>query len=126
VTLSKFDDSRDKGVLRSIIDKWFAFKDGSNGKKRGWGDFEMGNLDSSKEVIGSVINTRSDIVIMFRVGHPEDDHMVKPIMLFESANILSEVLKMGLLVTTRDHIIHASLLVGGNEVGVANRGERLA
>jgi hypothetical protein len=126
VILGKFNDSRDEGVLRGIIDKWFAFEDGSNGKKRGWGDFKMGNLDSSEEVIGSVINTRSDIVIMFHVGHPEDDHMVKPILLFESANILSEVLKIGLLVATRDHIICTSLLVGGNKVGVANQGERLA
>src|ERR1700722_10089974 len=123
---SKFDYPRNESVLRSTVDKRFTFKYRRNSKKCRRGDFGMGGSDRRKKVVGGVIDTRNDIAVALSVGGPEHDDPIKTVGFLEFANIGAKVLEVGLLIGTRNEVVRASLLVGGNKIRIVNRRQRIA
>lgn len=65
VALSKLDSSRDECVLRSTIDERLSFENGSYSEKSRGGDFGMGRLDRSEQVICGVVDTRDEVTVMY-------------------------------------------------------------
>jgi len=76
------------------------------------------HLDGTEEVVRSVVDTGDYVAVTFRVGGPEDDHSIKPIVLLELPDIRTDVLEVCSLVSTWNHIVSASFLIRSNEVGV--------
>ena len=124
VTLSELDDTRNKGVLGSAIDEWLTLKNGRDSEESGRGDLGVGCLNGGKEVIGRIIDTRDDVTVTLSVGGPEDDDAVEAVLPLEPANVGTDVLEVNLLVGSRNDVVGASLLVGSDEVGIVNGGQR--
>ena len=120
MTLSELDSSWNKGVLGSTVDEGLTFQDGRNCKKSGGGDLRVGEFDGSKEIVRSVVNTRNNVAVALGVGGPEDDDSLEFMVLLELPDVRADVLEVCGLVSTRNHIVSARLLVRGNEVGVVN------
>jgi hypothetical protein len=125
VALSKLDDSRNKGVLGSTIDEWLAFEDGGDGEEGGGRNLGVRRLDSCEDIIGSIVDSGNDVAVTLSVGSPENNNAVKVVLLFEVADVGSDMLEVRLLVGTWNKIVSAGLLVGSDEVGIVNGGEGL-
>lgn len=125
VLLSKLNSTRNKGVLRRAIDKRCALQDTGNSKDGGRRDLLVTLLNSLEKVIGSVVDTINEVGESLSVGGPQNNHLVKVVVGLEVANVLSEVLDMshrGL--GALNDVVSSVFLVGGNEVGVVDGGER--
>lgn len=83
-------------------------------------------LDRVQEVVSSVIDARNDVAVTLGVGSPENNDAVETVVRLEFANVGTDVIKVGLLVRAGNKIIRALLLIGRNEVGIIDRGKRLA
>lgn len=125
VRFSEGDAARDEGVLRSAVDEGTVFEDGSDGKECGRRDFGVRLLDGLEEVLGGVVDARDDVRVTLGVGCPEDDDLVKIVSGLELADVATDMLQMSLLVISGDQVVCASFLVGGDEVRVVDRRQRL-
>ena len=125
VALSELDGTRDEGVLGSAIDEGLTLENGCNGEESGRGDLSMRSLDRLEQVVRCVVDSGDDVAVALGVGGPEDNNTIQVILLLELADVRTDMLKVCLLVFTWDQIVGTSLLVGSDEIGVVDRGERL-
>jgi hypothetical protein len=125
MTFSESNNTRNKGVLRSSINKGLSLKDSSDGEESRGRNFRVGRFDRGQEVVRRVVDTRNNIAVPLGVRSPKDNNSVKTIVILELANIGANVLEMSLFVVSRDEVISASLLVGGDEIRIVDGWERL-
>jgi hypothetical protein len=126
MTFSEVDDTGNKGVLRSTVDKGFTFENSSDSEKGRRRNLGVRGFDRVQEVIGCIVDSRNDVAVPLSVGSPEDDDAIKVIVLLKLANIGTDVLKVSLLISTRDEIVSALLLVSSDKVGVVDGREGLS
>ena len=86
----------------------------------------MRSLDSVQEVISGVINARYNVAVTLSVGGPKDDNTVQFIVLFEQADIGTDLFKVCLLIGSWEEVIGTFLLVGRNEIRIVNRRQGFA
>ena len=120
VLLSQLENTRNKSVLRRTIDIGISFKNGSNGEDSGGSHFRMASLDSVKEVFSSIVHTRNDIGVTFRIGGPQDNHLVQLVFLLETAHISTNMLQVSLLVISGNDVISSIALIRSNVIRVVN------
>ncbi|CAG8678659.1 9423_t:CDS:2, partial [Acaulospora colombiana] len=125
VLLSELNATRNESVLRSTIDEGASFEDSSDSKEGRRRDLIVRVLDRFQEVVGGVVDALDDLAIALSVGGPENDDAVTSVGFLELANILAEVLEVGLLVGTGDKVIRTFLLVGSDKVRVVDTGKRV-
>jgi len=114
-----------KRVLGRAVDEGCVLQDGGHGKDGGRGDLGMAGLDRVDQVVGGVVDARNDVGIPFSVGGPHDDHLVQVVLSLEVTDILLDPLHVspaGLV--SLDDVVRTILLVGGDEIGVVDTGQR--
>ena len=82
-------------------------------------------LDRVKEVVCGVIHAWEDVGEALCVGRPEDNELFELVVRLELADVGAELLEVGLFVIAGKEVICTLLLIGGDKVGVVDRGERL-
>lgn len=85
----------------------------------------MGLLDSLEQVVGGVVDAIDERRETLGVGGPDDNDLVKVVSSLEVADVGTDVVDVGLLVRAGDDVVGAVGLVGGDKVGVVDRGEGL-
>ena len=83
MTFSKFNHTRDKGVLRRTVDEWDTLLDTSDGENRGRCNLLMALLDCLENVVRSIIDSIDEISETLSVCGPENNNLVKPVALLE-------------------------------------------
>src|SRR5690606_5884069 len=83
VSLGEIDDTWNKSVLWGAVDEWDTLLDTGNGEDGRWGNLIMASLDSSENVVGSVVNTVNQVGVTLSVGSPKDDNLVESILSLE-------------------------------------------
>jgi len=126
VALRKLNGARNKSILGSSVDEGLALENSGNSEEGRWGNLGMGVFDRVQEVVRSVVHTGDDVTVSLGVGGPKDDDTFQVIGGPELADVRTELLEVGLLVTSGDDIVCTSLLVGGNEVRIVDRGKGFA
>lgn len=126
VPLSEFNNPRNKRVLWGTVDERLAFEDSGDGEESRRGYLRMRGLNSSEQIIRSVVYTSNDIAVPLCVGSPEDDDAIKFIVSLELAYIGANMFQVDLFILSRNEVISSRFLIGGNKVGIVDRWERLA
>ena len=121
VLLSKFNGTRNKGVLGRAIDERGVLQDTGDGKDRGGRNLLVALFDGLEQVVSSVVDAGNQVGVALGVGSPHDNNLIKAILLLELANVIAKVLDMshGGLGALND-IVGAVLLVGSDEVRVVD------
>jgi len=83
MAFSKFNQTRDEGVLRRTVDEWDALLDTSNGENRGGCNLFMALLNCSEKVVRGIIDSVNEISETLSVRRPENDDLVKSVTLLE-------------------------------------------
>ena len=122
VPLRERDAPGHERVLRRAVDERHALEDRRDHEERRGRHLVVQCLDRAQEVVCGVTHAREDVGEALRVGRPEDD---QPVVGLELADVGAELLEVGLLVIAEKKVICTLLLIGGDEVGVVDRGERL-
>jgi len=124
LTNSQVNETRNEGVLRRTVDVRALLQDGSNSVQVGRRNLKFLSLDSSQQVIGSVVDSSDNINESFSVGGPEDDHGIQLMLGLEVTDVLTNLLNH-LLLGSLENVIGSVLLVGGDEVRDVDTRERL-
>ena len=125
VLLGKLDAARNKCILWCAVDKRHTLKNATDGKDRRRRDFGVALLDALQEIFGSVIDTVNDLGIALGVGGPNDDDLVQCMLVFESLDVVANMLDMSPLVVSGDQVVGAGRLIRGDEGGIVDGGKRL-
>mmetsp|Transcript_46482 Transcript_46482/g.77422 ORF Transcript_46482/g.77422 Transcript_46482/m.77422 type:complete len:266 (+) Transcript_46482:554-1351(+) len=121
VALSELDAAGDKGVLRGAVEVRGVLEDAGDGEEGRRGDLSLATLDSSKEVVSSVIEAGADLSKALSVGGPEDDDAVDATLDLELTDVAAELVEELLLGADED-VVGTVGLVGGDKVLVVDRG----
>jgi len=126
VALSELDDTGDEGVLRRAVDEAVLLEDGSNSEHGGRSDLLLVAIDGGKKLVSSGVEASTDVSETLSGGSPEDDDLLKLVLLLEVADIRADLLDE-LLVGhgARKDVISTILLVGSDEVREVDGAERL-
>ena len=114
--LSKLHDTGDEGVLGRTVDVGDTLEDRSNSEESRGRDLGLVSLDGLEQVLGSVVQTSTELREALSVSRPDDDDLVESLLLLEGADIVTEVLDDLLLVSSRDEVVGTISLVGSDEV----------
>src|SRR5271168_2164489 len=104
VLLSEFNTSRNKSILRSTIDERNTVKNTTDGENGRGSNFRMTLLYTLKKVISSIIDTRNDVCITFRIGSPNNDNFVQTMFSFECPDIIADMVDMSPFILSGDQI----------------------
>mmetsp|Transcript_10260 Transcript_10260/g.24112 ORF Transcript_10260/g.24112 Transcript_10260/m.24112 type:complete len:461 (+) Transcript_10260:306-1688(+) len=125
VPLGELDHARHEGVLRRAVDVHRPLEHRGDGEDGGGRDLGLIVLDGLQQVVGAVVDTGLEGGEAFCVGRPQHDDLVEFVSRLEVANVLADLVEVLLLVLAGQHVGRAVGLVGGDEVGVVDRGQRL-
>jgi len=126
VTLGKFDDTGDEGVLRRAVDETALLEDGSDSKHSRRSDLLLVAVNGSKKLISGGVQTSTDISKALGGGSPKDDDLLELVLLLEVANVGADLFNE-LLVRhgARQHVISTILLIGSDEIREIDGAKRL-
>jgi hypothetical protein len=126
VLLGELDAAGDEGVLRGAVDEGSVFEDAGDGEDGAGRDFFVAGFDCLHEVLGGVVDAGDKVGVALGVRGPEDDDLVEAIGGLEVSNVFAEVLDvLHAGFGAGDDVVGAVFLVGGDEVGVVDTGQRL-
>lgn len=106
--------------LHKKREKQLPFKDRRDGKHMGGGYLAVALLDRMKQVVRRIVHAGDDLATSLRVGTPHYNDFVHAVDLFKVSEVISQLVEMGLLVASRQHVIGTGALVRGNPVGVVD------
>mmetsp|Transcript_16408 Transcript_16408/g.39050 ORF Transcript_16408/g.39050 Transcript_16408/m.39050 type:complete len:306 (+) Transcript_16408:675-1592(+) len=124
VALGHVDDARNKSVLGGAVDVGAALEDGGDGEDVRRSDLLMGIADGLQDVVGGVVHARDDLAEALGVRAPHDNDLVDARSLLEVADVLADLIQVGLL-GARKAVVSAGALVGSNPVRVVYGRARL-
>ena len=125
VTLSKGNASGNEGVLGGSVDEGSVLQDGSNGEDGRGRDLLVRSLDSVQQVVGGVVDALDQRGETLSVGGPDDNDLVEVVGSLEVADVSTDLLDVGMLVSAGENVVSTVRLVSGNEVGVVDGREGL-
>mmetsp|Transcript_21218 Transcript_21218/g.61756 ORF Transcript_21218/g.61756 Transcript_21218/m.61756 type:complete len:559 (+) Transcript_21218:635-2311(+) len=118
----EFEHTGDEGILGGTVDVGASLEYGSDGKDGGGRHLGLAPLDTFHEILGGIVDALLDARETFRIGRPQNDDLVERILLLEFANVLLDLFHLFLL-RTRQYVIGAFSLIGGDEIGKVDGGE---
>ena len=126
VLLGELDATRNEGVLGGTVDERSVLENASDSKDGAGRDLLVTGLDGLHQVVGGVVDAGDDVGVALCVGSPEHDDLVELVGRLEVSDVFAEMLNVldaGL--GAGNDIVCAIFLVGSNEVGVVDAGQRL-
>lgn len=118
--LGEFDNTRNKSVLGRSVNVAASFEDGGDGVDGRSRDFVLRILDSIEDILSGIVNSWGKHGETLGVSSPEDNNLVETVLFLEFSDILTNMLKMLLLVGSWDDIVSSGLLVSSDEVRVVD------
>ena len=116
-------DTGNEGVLGGTVDVRAVLEDGSDGKEKRGGDLVFLTLNGGHQVLFSVVDTGQDVREPLGVGRPQDNDFFDTVVLLEVTDIGTDLLHH-LLLGALEGVVGAGLLVGSDEIGEVDGGER--
>lgn len=110
-----------KCVRLTAVDERRVLQDRGDREQRRRRDLVVAVGDGLEQVLGRVV-PGAELGVALGVGGPEDDDLVEAVLGLEIADVLADMLEMGLLVVAGDQVVGPILLIGRDEVRVVLSG----
>mmetsp|Transcript_4553 Transcript_4553/g.11473 ORF Transcript_4553/g.11473 Transcript_4553/m.11473 type:complete len:494 (+) Transcript_4553:426-1907(+) len=120
----ELDHPRHERVLRRSVDERAPLQDGRHREDRRRAHLGLAHLDGAQDGLGGVVHPLLDGREALRVGRPEEDYPIETVVLLKVANVLPDPFHLFLL-RSREDVVGALSLVGGDEVGEVDGGQGL-
>ena len=124
LALGKLIDTGHEHTLGGAIHERLALEDGSDGEEGRRRHLGVRGADRSKKAVGRVVHAWDDVTATLGVGSPEHDDTVQLVLSLEATDVGTDVLEISLFISTRENVVGAGPLVGGDEVGIVDRRKR--